>query len=215
MKGLTKRQGEIVTYIEDYLAQKQLSPSYREIRDRFGFSSLGTVYKHVQALKKKGALQSLGSGGRSLTPGSELLAGSSAHSSTEIPFIGVISEHGWIETFPKIQTLAVPHYLVGIEDDSSYLLQVKGHFLREEQICDGDLLVVKAKREIAAGEVVVARVNGSITVVKHHYPEGQLMIRLEGQQQGQQQGQHQPLIIKAARLEIQGVLLGVMRLTGI
>ena len=57
MKGLTKRQNEIVHYISEYINIHRFSPSYREIMEHFGFTSLGTVYKHVQVLKRKGMIQ--------------------------------------------------------------------------------------------------------------------------------------------------------------
>jgi len=56
VKGLTKRQREIVDFIRDYIAVHKYSPSYREIMGHFSFTSLGSVYKHIAVLKRKGVL---------------------------------------------------------------------------------------------------------------------------------------------------------------
>src|ERR1044071_2364168 len=57
MKYLTERQRDILQFIRDFSREKGVAPTHREICDRFGFSSYGTVYKHLSLLEKKGLIR--------------------------------------------------------------------------------------------------------------------------------------------------------------
>ena len=67
MKGLTRRQQEIISFVSHFIQTNRYSPSYREIQNHFGFSSLGTVFRHLAVLKRKGALSNEKNCGRSLS----------------------------------------------------------------------------------------------------------------------------------------------------
>src|SRR5215208_5068231 len=57
MKYLTERQRDILAFIREFQSAKGVTPTHREICDRFGFSSYGTVYKHLSLLEKKGLIR--------------------------------------------------------------------------------------------------------------------------------------------------------------
>src|ERR1051326_7863552 len=57
MKYLTERQRDILQFIKEFQRDKGVAPTHREICDRFGFSSYGTVYKHLSLLEKKGLIR--------------------------------------------------------------------------------------------------------------------------------------------------------------
>src|SRR2546423_1876219 len=57
MKYLTERQRDILQFIREFQAERGVAPTHREICDRFGFSSYGTVYKHLSLLEKKGLIR--------------------------------------------------------------------------------------------------------------------------------------------------------------
>jgi len=204
MKGLTKRQREILEFIKGYITTHQYSPSYREIMEHFGFSSLGSVYKHISILKRKGALTSEDKCSRSLAvtpePTTEEMT-----SEITVPLIGHISSAFPIETFPRTQTVQLPRYL-SCDPDRTYVLRARGDSLSDEYIADGDLVVVEARSEARPGEFVVATVNHQETVVKRYYPEGQY-VRLEGNNPHQQS-----VIIRNEDLTVQGVMIGLLRL---
>src|SRR5438105_2577661 len=138
MKGLTKKQDEVLSFIQEFIHAHRYSPSYREIMQRFSFSSLGSVYKHVYALKRKGFLTAEKQRSRSMML-SEALA-KSKNNGTELPFIGYIRAGFPIETFPKAQTIAVPDFFIHVPEQT-YVLKAKGDSLSEELICDGDYIV--------------------------------------------------------------------------
>lgn len=202
MKGLTKRQSELFDYIQEFIKSRRYSPSYREIMEHFQFSSLGTVYRHIKVLKRKGVLAGEKYGGRSINV-AEVAKPMNKHGELELPFIGHISAGQPLETFPQSQKLAVPDFLVRAPE-STYALRAKGNSLNEELIADGDILLVEARSEAFAGETIVGLINDDATIVKRYYPEGNY-IRLEG---GEAQ---KPIILKSDDLVIQGVITGMLR----
>ncbi|CCB86663.1 transcriptional repressor LexA [Parachlamydia acanthamoebae] len=204
MKGLTKRQQEILDYIQEFIHSHQFSPSYREIMQNFGYSSLGSVSKHLQVLKRKGLLTSEKKCSRSIKPLETKPSHLNQHE-LELPFIGHILAGFPVEIFPKTQSLAVPKFLVQ-EPDSSYILRARGNSLNDEMISDGDLLIVETGREACSGEWIVALLNEHETFIKRYYPEGQY-VRLAGHDSAQS-----PIMIHLDDLVIQGIVVGLVRL---
>lgn len=202
MKGLTKRQVELVTYIKEYIEKNRYSPSFREIQEHFRFSSLGSVYKHVQTLIRKGQLAGEKHCSRSLS----LLAGKGKEGGSgemQLPFIGNITVDNQIETFPQIQTIAVPQSLV-TSPENTYVLRVRGDTLNEELIGDGDLIVVEARQNAFAGELVIALLEGRKVMVKRYFPEGN-HVRLTGR------GSESGILIKSEDFLLQGIVIALLR----
>jgi repressor LexA len=204
MKGLTKRQEEILRYIEDFIQSNHYSPSYREIMHYFNLKSLATVHKHLEVLKRKGVILSEKKCSRSLFPTKELHH-KNVSIEVELPLIGHISAGTPVETFEHAQTLAVPEFLVH-DPEKTYVLRARGNSLNDELIADGDLVIVEARQEASSGETVVALINHQNTTVKRYHPEGNY-IRLISQT-----SPHHPLIVRNSDVTIQGVVIGVLRL---
>jgi repressor LexA len=204
MKGLTKRQQEILGFIQEFIRTHRYSPSYREIMRQFGFTSLGSVYKHLQVLKRKGLVTAEKKCSRSIKPLEEE-APPLTRIELELPFIGHISAGFPIETFPKSQTLAIPEFLVH-DPNSSYIIRAKGNSLNDEMISDGDLIIIEAGREAHPGEWIIALLNDHETLVKRYYPEGQY-VRLASSDSS-----HPPLMVRIQDLVVQGVVVGLLRL---
>src|SRR5262245_30919958 len=141
MQGLTKRQREIIDFIETYLAEKRHSPSYRDIQHHFGFSSLGSVYNHIQSLKKKKALPENTHQGRSL-----FLLPESKNDGIDVPLIGKLKGGMPIETYPQVSLMTLPSMMVALPY-TSYLLRIIGTELEEEFIRENDLLLVQSKSD--------------------------------------------------------------------
>lgn len=206
MKGLTKRQKEILDYIEQFIKKNRYSPSYREIQNSFGFSSLGSVAKHISVLKRKGVLVAEKKASRSIYPIVENPP-ENEHVSSEIelPFLGHISAGSPIETFAQTQTLAVPDFLVPTAD-TTYALRARGSSLHDEMIADGDIILVEARHEAHAEETIVGMINHEETVVRQYFPEG-TFIRLSSLNP-----LVKPLVIRHEDLLVQGVVVGLLRL---
>lgn len=202
LKGVTKRQREIIDFIDEFTAVHRYAPSYREIGNHFGFSSLGSVHKHIATLKRKGILDSEKKASRSLTLNSIL------HSDTKkeaiIPLIGYISASVPIHLFPQTQEVIVPNSFVHASE-KTYALRAQGNSLAEEMIVDGDLLVFEARSRAHPGETIIALINQQDTVVKKFYLE-EGYVRLSGVH-----SHHHPMRLREEDVAIQGILTGLLR----
>jgi repressor LexA len=203
MNGLTKRQREIIDFIQEFIKEQRYSPSYREIMAHFGFSSPGTLYRHIQSLKKKGLMLSDPKIARSLMPNEGLEVKPRLYD-IDLPLIGFISAGSPIETFEKTQTIAIPECFVH-SPEHTYVLRARGDSLVEEQIASGDLLVVEARQEALSGETIIGLINENNTIIKRYYPEGDY-IRLEANALS-----HQSIILRHGDLVIQGVVVALLR----
>jgi repressor LexA len=203
MKGLTKRQRELVDYIQDFIVNNRYSPSYREIGNHFGFNSLGSVYKHIKTLKKKGMLFSDSNVSRSITTINEP-SKESIPTEITVPLIGYISAGMPIQTFSQSQQIQVPSNLVH-SPDTTYALRTKGDSLAEEMIIDGDILLVEVRQQAHPGETVVALINGQDIIVKKYYPDGDF-VRLLGSHTN-----HHPILLRHEDIVVQAVVVSLLR----
>src|SRR4026208_576854 len=84
---LTKRQSEILTYLQTHILEQGYAPSFEEIAERFGFQSLATVHEHLTNLEKKGYIKRSYNESRSI----EVLPPRGTTSATEIPLLGKVA----------------------------------------------------------------------------------------------------------------------------
>jgi repressor LexA len=204
MKGLTKRQSDILTFIQNFIEVNRYSPSYSEIKTHFEFKSTNGVSKHLKTLKQKGLLQSEPNCSRSITL-TQPPAPKKITSDVEIPFIGTVKAGFPIETFTQFQTIAVPAFMVH-SFENSYVLRVSGTDFQEEMIRNDDLLIVETRKNPNNGETVIALINDHDTVIMKYYLEGPY-IRLANHNP-----HHQPMILRHEDVTIQGVVVAMLRL---
>lgn len=197
-KFLTERQKEILDFIRSFQERHGYAPTHREICDEFGYSSYGTVHKHLKLLREKGYLRRTWNQKRGL----ELEEPS--RSPSEIPFLGQIAAGRPIEAVPGNESLNVPSHLLDGSQDEHYVLRVLGQSMIDEGIFDGDYVVVRRREVAEAGEMVVAMVEGEATL-KRFYPEGEL-VRLQPANV-----EMAPMHVPADRVQIQGIVVGLMR----
>ena len=205
MKGLTLKQRKILNFIESFIEQHNYSPSYREIMQQFEFSSPGSIYKYIQTLKKKGALESVKHSHRSINPLKKTVLIKEESKEMQLPLIGYLSSGYPLELFASHQTLSVPASFVH-DPDNTYILQAQGDSLQEEAIQSGDYLLIEARQEIHPGEIILGLINQQNSILKRYFPEGKY-IRLESQNANQP-----PLTVRSDHILIQGVLVGLLRL---
>lgn len=199
MKGLTKRQREIADFIHQFIDVNRYSPSYREIMSHFGYSCIGSVAKHLTALKRKGVVTSEKRCGRSLSVESSI---AKPKSDVEISLIGEIQAGEVIHMYSQPRNLPAPSFLIP-QEGSYYFLKVIGDGFEEELIGNGDLLLIEARQEAHPGETVIATINNHETIIKKYELEG-VYIKLTSKRQP-------PIIIKEEYLTIQAILIAVMR----
>ena len=141
MLPLTKRQREILDYLNEFIQQHGYAPSLEEIGRRFNLSSLATVHKHLTNLQEKGFIRRAWNRSRSV----ELVPTRMGVRALELPLLGFVAAGAPIEAVAGTETIAVPEGLVGKRD--SYVLRVKGDSMIDEQIRDGDFVIIE-DREI-------------------------------------------------------------------
>ena len=199
MLPLTKRQREILDYLQDFIQQHGYAPSLEEIGRRFGLSSLATVHKHLTNLQEKGFIKRAWNRSRSV----ELVPTGAGARSVELPLLGFVAAGVPIEAVATSETISVPQDFVAKRD--TYVLRVRGNSMIEEQICDGDLVIVEDRKSPQNGEMVIALLGGSDVTLKKLYREDG-RIRLQPANPAMQ-----PLLVDPDQVQIQGVVVGVMR----
>src|SRR5206468_1078587 len=147
MLPLTKRQREILNYLNEFIQQHGYAPSLEEIGRRFGLSSLATVHKHLTNLQEKGFIKRAWNRSRSV----EMVPTRTGGRAVELPLLGYVAAGVPIEAVASNETIAVPEDLVGKRD--TYVLRVRGDSMIDEQIRDGDFVIVEDRKTAEAGEM--------------------------------------------------------------
>ncbi|MDH3403074.1 MAG: transcriptional repressor LexA [Acidobacteriota bacterium] len=201
---LTRRQKEILEFLAAFKRREGVSPTHREICDRFGFSSYGTAHKHLKLLERKGYVRRHDHQKRGLELSLRATRFLEAAEEPDLPFFGRIAAGRPIEAVAGDERVPVPRQLLGGPVDQHYVLRVAGDSMIDEGIHDGDFVVVRQRSEAAVGDMVVALVGDEATL-KRYFPEGD-RVRL------QPSAAHvQPIWVAARDLRVQGVVVGLMR----
>jgi repressor LexA len=198
---LTKRQSEILGYLQSYIGDRGYAPSFEEIAEHFEFQSLATVHEHLTNLERKGYIHRTHNESRSI----EVLPPKGQAGATEIPILGKVAAGTPIESLMHEETLAVPDQILP-RRGPNYALKVQGSSMIDEHIIDGDYVVVHGRNSAENGEMVIALVNGSEATVKKFYREQGGWIRLQPANEAMQ-----PMRFQERDVLIQGVVVGVIR----
>ena len=197
---LTRRQKEILDYVGAHISSEGYAPTIEEIGDHFGLSSLATVHKHLANLQEKGLIKRAWNRSRAL----ELVPSEMTVRAVELPLMGRVAAGSPIEAVQSTETIWVPEDMVG--RGQTYVLQVKGESMIEEQIRDGDYVIVEDRATARDGEMVIALLDGENVTLKKMYREAGGRIRLQPAN-----SQMDPLYVDADRMRVQGVVIGVLR----
>lgn len=199
---LTKRQSEILTYLQAHIADQGYAPSFEEIAERFSFQSLATVHEHLTNLERKGYIRRAYNESRSI----EVLPPRGTSAASEIPLLGKVAAGMPIESLMQDETIAVPDSMLPRRGGPNFALKVQGASMIDEHILDGDFVVVHGRQSAENGEMVIALVNGSEATVKKFYRESGGWIRLQPAN-----ATMQPMRFQERDVLIQGVVVGVIR----
>ncbi|MBL8988684.1 MAG: transcriptional repressor LexA [Gemmatimonadales bacterium] len=199
--ALTKRQREILSYLESHIRSNGYAPSFEEIAEHFAFQSLATVHEHLTNLERKGYIRRTYNESRSI----EVLPPKGTAGATEIPLLGLVAAGAPIEAVVHGETLAVPDQMLS-RRGPNYALKVRGDSMIDDHIVDGDFVVVHGRQAADNGEMVIALVNGAEATVKRYYRESGGWVRLQPSNPAMQ-----PLRFAESDVMIQGVVVGVIR----
>jgi repressor LexA len=196
---LTKRQKEILDFITEFIDREGYSPSMEEIAGHFRIASLNAVFKHLEALQFRGYLHRDSNRARSIE-----LSQSAPDSARTLPLLGYIAAGQPIEAIQAQESMSIPDELLA-GSGSHYILRVKGESMIEDQIADGDYVIVQSRQEALPGEMVIALVDGASATLKRYFPEGG-QIRLQPAN-----AKMPPMVMGADRVQVQGIVVAVMR----
>jgi len=191
---LTKRQKQILDFIENFIKNKDYSPSLEEIKKHFRLKSVSNIHDHLKKLQKEGYLNREINRPRSI--------GLYKKTSTiEIPLLGLIAAGAPIEAISNPAPIRVPKNMLS-KQGLHYALKVKGNSMIDENIYDGDVVIIRRQETAENGDKVVALINGYEATLKRIYKEK------NGFRLQPANSSLKPMFVK--ELIIQGKLLGVI-----
>ncbi len=220
---LTRKQHELVCFINDRLEETGISPSFEEMKEALDLKSKSGVHRLISALEERHFIRRLPNRARALevlrmperkpgTPASAPApakpanvrpAPSPANDVIEIPLHGRIAAGVPIEAFEGSSMLAVPAALLG--SGEHYALEVSGDSMVEAGILDGDYALIRRTETARDGEIVVALIEDTEATLKYFRREG-AMVRLDPANRAYEPQRYAP-----SHVRVQGKLSGILR----
>ncbi|MDY7108589.1 MAG: transcriptional repressor LexA [Planctomycetota bacterium] len=202
--NLTPKQLRILQLIRDHRIAHGYSPTMQELAQELDISKV-TVFEHVEALIKKGALVREANKARSLSIADETLLPDETRPLT-FPLVGKIAAGYPIEKYPQADQISLEELFgprVG-QKAGTFALRVDGDSMQDEGILDGDYVIIERRETARDGERVVALLPNGETTLKtfHREPDGRIRLQPANPV-------FEPIIVKDCK--IQGIVIGVMR----
>ncbi len=201
MVPLTKRQREILDYLASYIGEHGYAPSFEEIATAMKYASLATVHEHLSNLERKGVIRRSFNESRSI----EVLSRARAPGGAEVPLLGTVAAGEPIEAVTEQEAITLPEEMLPATGPN-YVLRVRGDSMIDEQIRDGDYVVVHGRSTARNGETVIALLQGTHATVKKFYREKSGWVRLQPANAALE-----PIYVHEDDVTIQGVVVGVIR----
>src|SRR6266498_509182 len=197
---VTARQKQVYEFICRYIETENQPPTIAEIGKHFRMSSSASVHSILSALEREGLIQRI----PNVSRGIEIVKQEAGTDSYEIPLLGTVAAGQPIEAILTHDMVSVPRDMIG--HGRTFALKVRGDSMIEENIQDGDIIIVTSQPTAENGQMVVALIDGNYATVKKFYREPDF-IRLEPANP-----QFKPIFIKTPeRIQIQGVVRGLIR----
>ncbi len=214
---LTRKQSELLIYIQARLAESGVSPSFEEMKEALALKSKSGVHRLISALEERGFIRRLPNRARALeilrmpdaqagtaastrSPAPSLQA---ANDVIDLPLHGRIAAGQPIEALEGQTSLPVPAALLG--PGEHYALEVAGDSMVDEGILDGDYALIRKTDMARDGEIVVALIDDNEATLKTYRKEGQ-MVRLDPANR-----RYDPQRYRPEQVRIQGRLAGLLR----
>jgi repressor LexA len=195
----TRKQKIILDAVQQHIAETGQPPTLQEIAQRCGLSSLATVHRHLALLQERGLLRRR----KSRRRGIELKPAARAALAVTVPLAGTISAGHPIEAVQGGEEIQIPRELA--RHPKTFALRVRGDSMRDEQIHDGDFVVLEEREHARDGDVVVALIDGREATLKTLKKE-RGRIRLQPAN-----ASVAPIYVRPNDLRIQGVVTGLIR----
>ena len=198
---VTAKQRRVFEFIRRYMESNQEPPTIAEIGRQFQMSSSASVHSILSNLEREGLIKRI----PNVSRGIQIIEQPAENGEkNEIPLLGIVAAGQPIEAILSHDTVVVPADMQG--KGRTFALRVRGDSMIDENIQDGDIIIVSSQKTAENGQVVVALVDGNYATVKKFYREPDF-IRLEPANP-----QFKPIFVKTPeRIQIQGVVRGLIR----
>jgi repressor LexA len=198
---VTAKQRRIFEFIRRYIDSNHEAPTIAEIGKQFQMKSSASVHAVLTALEREGLIKRIPHVSRGIQIVEQ--GERSSEGDNEVPLLGTVAAGKPIEAILTHDTVSVPKNLQG--RGRTFALRVRGESMIDENIQDGDIIIVASQQTAENGQVVIALIDGDATVKKfYREPDS---VRLEGANP-----QFDPIFIKTPeRIQIQGVVRGLIR----
>lgn len=193
---LTEKQQKVYEFIRDRIRNRGYGPTVREIGAHFHIRSPNGVMCHLKALEKKGLITREPNMSRAIQLAAEPIR------ETGLPLAGRIAAGVLHEAIEQDERVDFDE-IFDTENKSLFALEVSGDSMIDDQIADGDFVVIRRQRTARRGQIVVALTDENEATLKRWYPEKN-RIRLEPANSDMK-----PIYVKNAR--VLGVVVGVVR----
>ena len=218
---LTRKQHELICFIQDRLSETGISPSFEEMKEALDLKSKSGVHRLISALEEREFIRRLPNRARALevlrmperegkvvpirsgAPAPSLPMAANSNDVIELPLHGRIAAGLPIEAMEGQSSLSVPAALLG--PGEHYALEVSGDSMVEAGILDGDYALIRKTETARDGEIVVALVDDHEATLKYFRNLGR-DVRLDPANAA-----HQPQLYKAEQVRVQGRLAGLLR----
>ena len=218
---LTRKQHELICFIQDRLTETGISPSFEEMKAALDLKSKSGVHRLISALEEREFIRRLPNRARALEvlriPEREgkvvpirsnaaapaLPAAANSNDIIELPLHGRIAAGLPIEAMEGQSSLSVPAALLG--PGEHYALEVSGDSMIEAGILDGDYALIRKQDVARDGEIVVALIDDNEATLKYFRKDGP-QVRLDPAN-----ASHSPQLYKAEQVRVQGRLAGLLR----
>lgn len=195
---ITKRQKEVLDFVKKFISKKKYPPTLEEIKEGLKLSAVSTVHQHIEALAEKGYLKKASNNARAIDV-------YESEPMMRVPLLGMIAAGEPIEAIEQKEFITVPKTRLADYGDV-YALRVVGNSMIDENINDGDVVLVKHQSTAENGQKVVALINDQETTLKKLYGERGHM-RLQPTNKN-----IEPIILdKGTPFSIRGIVLDVIK----
>ena len=210
---LTKKQHELLLFLEERISHTGVTPSFEEMMKKVGLKSKSGIHRLISALEERGFIKKLPFKARAIEilklpnikkrPSDDRVKTINDHI-VELPLVGRIAAGLPIEAIEASEnTLYVPKVLTRGSD--SFVLEVKGESMIDAGINDGDLAIIKKQSTANNGDIAVALTDENEATLKRFRKRGDT-IALEAANEA-----FETRIYSAGQISIQGVLIGLIR----
>lgn len=197
---ITKRQKQVLDFIKSFRDKKGYAPSLEEIKRHLHLSSVSTVHHHVKSLEELGYLKKQENLPRSIDVFETQLM-------VQIPILGRISAGQPVLAVEDREIISVPRTNIKGDAHNLYALKVLGQSMIEENINNGDVVVVHSQSTAEDGQKIVALINNEEVTLKKIYREKK-QIRLQPANSN-----YPPIIVDPENLVIQGAVIDIIKYT--